>query len=117
MQIVKVPFILPGYCIVAVDVLNLVAVNLVAASNASVYTEARLLVADRPQTPVKPGASAPGFLSRLRHLLLPAGREKSSSRLLLAVTIFLFPRRTQNPLHVVFGGEQFNHFCLCMPVR
>ena len=32
MQIVKVPFILPGYCIVAVDVLNLVAVNLVAAN-------------------------------------------------------------------------------------
>ena len=51
-----------------------------------------LLVADRPQTPVKPGASAPGFLSRLRRLLLPAGREKSSTRLLLAVTIFLFSR-------------------------
>ena len=44
------------------------------------------------QTPVKPGASAPGFLSRLRRLLLPAGREKSSTRLLLAVTIFLFSR-------------------------
>ena len=28
MQIVKVPFILLGYCIVAVDVLNLVAANL-----------------------------------------------------------------------------------------
>ena len=41
---------------------------------------------------LKPGASAPGFLSRLRRLLLPAGREKSSTRLLLAVTIFLFSR-------------------------
>ena len=69
-----------------------------------------LLVADRPQTPVKPDANAPGFLSRLRRLLLPAGREKSLSCLLLAVAIFLFFGHAQNPLHVVFSGEQFYHF-------
>ena len=34
--------------------------KIVAASNASVYTEACLLVADRPQAPVTPGAGAPG---------------------------------------------------------
>ena len=68
-------------------------------------------------TPAKPGAGAPGFLSRLRRLLLPAGREKSSPRLLLAVKIFLFLCHAQNPLHVVFGGEQFNHFCLGLLVR
>ena len=69
-----------------------------------------LLVADRPQTPVKPDANAPGFLSRLRRLLLPAGREKLSPRPLLSVTIFLFLCQPQNPLHVVFSGEQFYHF-------
>ena len=73
--------------------------------NIGLYTEACLLVANRPQAPVKPGAFAPGFLSRLRRLLLLAGREKSSPRLLLAVTVFLFFRHAQNPLHVVFGGE------------
>ena len=90
--------------------------KIVAASNASVYTEARLLVADRPQTPVKPGPGAPGFLSRLRRLLLPAGREKASPRPLLAVTIFLFLRHTQNPLHIVFYREQFYHFLSGLPV-
>ena len=89
---------------------------LVVASNAPVYTGACLLVADRPQAPVRTGANAPVLLSRLRRLLLPAGREKSLSCLLLAVTIFLFFRHAQNPLHVVFGGEQFYHFRLCLPV-
>ena len=68
----------------------MVEAMMVEASNASVYTEARLLVANRPQTPVRTGANAPVLLSRLRRLLSPAGREKSSSRILLAVTIFLF---------------------------
>ena len=49
---------------------------LVVASNAPVYTGACLLVADRPQAPVRTGANAPVLLSRLRRLLLPAGREK-----------------------------------------
>ena len=112
-----------------------------------------LLVADRPQTPVKPGASAPGFLSRLRrlrvgtnstplrppdgghplHFVVPPfptqpaslglrggpimqGEKKSSPRLLLVVAIFLFLRHAQNPPHVVFGGEQFYHFRLCLPI-
>ena len=70
----------------------------------------------RPQTPVRTGAVASVLLSRLRRLLLPAGRGKSSSRPLLAVTIFLFLRRAQNPLHVVFGREQFYHFFLRLPV-
>ena len=90
---------------------------IIVASNASVYTEACLLVANRPQTPVKPGAGAPGFLSRLRRLLLPAGREKSSSRLLLTVTTFLFFGHAQNPIHIIFGGAQFYHFVPCLLVR
>ena len=64
-----------------------------------------LLVADRPQTPVKPGASAPGFLSRLRRLLLPAGREKSSTRLLLAVTIFLFTPKIRSTLFLAVSSS------------
>ena len=32
---------------------------------------------------------------------------KMSSRILLAVTIFLFFRHAQHPLHIVFGREQF----------
>ena len=69
-----------------------------------------LLVAPAPQAPVRSGAVAPLLLSRLRRLLLPAGREKSSSCLRLSVTIFLFFCHAQNPLHVVFDGEQFYHF-------
>jgi len=46
------------------------------ASNARYIPGAHLLVANRPQTPVNPGAVAPRFLSRLRCLLLPAEREK-----------------------------------------
>lgn len=71
-----------------------------------------LLVADRPQTPVRTGATALVLLSRLRRLLLPTVGEKSSSRPLLAVAIFLFFGHAQNPLHVVFGSEKFYHFCL-----
>ena len=48
----------------------------VVAGNGPVYTGLSLLVADRPQTPVNPGALAPGFLSHLRSLLSPAGRGK-----------------------------------------
>ena len=71
-----------------------------------------LLVADRPQPPVRTGATALVLLSRLRRLMLPTVGEKSSSRPLLAVAIFLFFGHAQNPLHVVFGSEQFYHFCL-----
>lgn len=35
-----------------------------SADNASIYTEARLLVTDRLQPPIKLGAGAPGFLRR-----------------------------------------------------
>ena len=41
------------------------------------------------------------------------GEEKSLSRLLLAVAIFLFFCDTQNPLYVVFGCEQLYHFFPC----
>ena len=86
----------------------------VAASNVSVYTRNVLVGGCPPPNPCKDwGTVAPALLSRLRRLLLPAGREKSSPCPLLAVTILLFLGHAQNPLHVVFGREQFHHLRPC----
>ena len=84
------------------------------ASNAPVYTRRSLLVADRPQAPVNPGAGAPGFLSRLWHLLCPAGQRKFSSPLHLPLMFLLLRVHAQEALRVVFRCEQFHHFCPCL---
>jgi len=91
----------------------------IVASNAPVYIRRLLLVSDRLQPPVIPGEPAPGFLSRLRRLLLPAGREKSITAPPAGgcdFSLFLFLRHVQNSIHIVFGGAQVNHFCPCLLV-
>ena len=53
---------------------------------------------------VPPFPTQPASLG-LRGGPIMQGEKKSSPRLLLAATIFLFLRHAQNPIHVVFGSE------------
>ena len=64
---------------------------------------------------VPPFPTQPASLG-LRGGPIMQGEKKSSPRLLLAATIFLFLRHAQNPIHVVFGSEQFYHFFSCLLV-
>ena len=75
-----------------------------------------LLVADRPQPPVRTGAVAPVLLSHLRCLLPCGGTEKAGglSFFLTQFPLLLFLGQSQNSGGIVFGGEQLHHLCLCL---